>query len=144
MRRQAGMTLLEIMIVIFIIGIIGSVIGYNMRGSLDKGKAFKTKEGVNKLYEIVQLEEAQGNPLNPELDLETAVEQLLTNSGLVRKPSDLMKDGWGNTYRFRYEVREEGKDEKELRATSDKYESYCKGKGIRERYPWDNDADSHS
>ena len=134
------MTLLEIMIVIFIIGIIGSVIGYNMRGSLDKGKAFKTKEGVNKLYEIVQLEEAQGTPLNPDLDLKTAVERLITNSGLVRRQSDLMKDGWGNTYEFK----KEGKDEKELRITSDKYESYCEAKGIQERYPWDNDADSHS
>jgi len=131
------MTLLEIMIVIFIIGIIGSVIGYNMRGSLDKGKAFKTKEGVNKLYEIVQLEEAQGNPLSADQDLETAIERLLTNSGLVRRPSDLMKDGWGNTYEFK-------QDGKELRITSDKYESYCEAKGIQERYPWDNDVDSHS
>lgn len=131
------MTLLEIMIVIFIIGIIGSVIGYNMRGSLDKGKAFKTKEGVNKLYEIVQLEEAQGNPLNGDQGLETAIERLLTNSGLVRRPSDLMKDGWGNTYEFKTEG-------KELRITSDKYESYCEAKGIQERYPWDYDADSHS
>lgn len=140
MKKKYAMTLLEIMIVIFIIGIIGSVIGYNMRGSLDKGKAFKTKEGVNKLYEIVQLEEAQGTLLNPDLDLKTAVERLITNSGLVRKPSDLMKDGWGNVYEFK----QSGKDGKELRITSDKYESYCDAKGIQERYPWDNDADSHS
>jgi len=137
MKKKYAMTLLEIMIVIFIIGIIGSVIGYNMRGSLDKGKAFKTKEGVNKLYEIVQLEEAQGNPLSADQDLETAIERLLTNSGLVRRPSDLMKDGWGNTYEFK-------QDGKELRITSDKYESYCEAKGIQERYPWDNDVDSHS
>ncbi|WP_316359651.1 prepilin-type N-terminal cleavage/methylation domain-containing protein [Candidatus Neptunichlamydia sp. REUL1] len=137
MKKKYAMTLLEIMIVIFIIGIIGSVIGYNMRGSLDKGKAFKTKEGVNKLYEIVQLEEAQGNPLSADQDLETAIERLLTNSGLVRRPSDLMKDGWGNTYEFK-------QDGKELRITSDKYESYCEAKGIKDKYPWDNDADSHS
>ncbi len=140
MKKKYAMTLLEIMIVIFIISIIGSVISYNMRGSLDKGKAFKTKEGVNKLYEIVQLEEAQGNFLNSDQDLETAVEQLLKNSGLVRKPSDLMKDGWGNAYEFK----KEGKDGNELRMTSDKYESYCDAKGIKERYPWDNNADSHS
>ena len=137
MKKKYAMTLLEIMIVIFIIGIIGSVIGYNMRGSLDKGKAFKTKEGVNKLYEIVQLEEAQGNPLSADQDLETAIERLLTNSGLVRRPSDLMKDGWGNTYEFK-------QDGKELRITSDKYESYCEAKGIKDKYPWDKDADSHS
>ncbi len=134
MKKKYAMTLLEIMIVIFIIGIIGSVIGYNMQGSLDKGKAFKTKEGVNKIYEIVQLEEAQGTLLNPD-NFELSVKNLLINSGLVRKPSDLMKDGWGNSYKYKIE-------NKELHVTSDKYENYCEVKGIKDKYPWDNDAAS--
>ncbi len=131
------MTLLEIMIVIFIIGIIGSVVGYNMRGSLDKGKAFKTKEGINKVYEIVQLEEVQGTGINTEIDIESAVLNVLRTSGLARKPENLLKDGWGNTYHFT-------NDENGLRITSEKYEEYCNAKGISERYPWDEDGDSHS
>ena len=59
-KKQRPMTLLEIMIVIFIIGIIGSVIGYNMKGSLEEGKAFKTQEGIKQLYEIFHLEMAKG------------------------------------------------------------------------------------
>lgn len=135
MKKKYTMTLLEIMIVIFIIGIIGSVIGYNMRGSLDKGKAFKTKEGINKLYEIVQLEEAQGYQIG-ELTPDN-IKALLTRSGLARKPDDLMKDGWGNPYRFEYN----GTD---IRILSDKYEDYCEAKGIQDRYPWPENDRSHS
>ncbi len=130
------MTLLEIMIVIFIIGIITSVVGFNMRGSLDKGKAFKTKQGVHKLYEIVQLQEAQGYALQDDEDLITQVKSLLDSSGLVRKADDLMKDGWGNPYHF--EIAKEG-----FRATSQKYEDYCEQKNIKDRYPWQEDV-SHS
>ena len=42
-KKQYALTLIEIMIVIVLIGLIGSVIGANMKGSLDEGKAFKTK-----------------------------------------------------------------------------------------------------
>ncbi len=59
-KTRRAMTLLEIMIVIFIIGIISSVIGYNMKGSLEKAKAFKTTEGIKKITEIFELELAQG------------------------------------------------------------------------------------
>lgn len=137
MKKKYTMTLLEIMIVIFIIGIISSVIGYNMKGSLEKGRAFKTKEGINKLYEIVQLEEAGGKALNLEKDLGDSVAELLKHSGLVRNPKDLMKDGWGNPYHFSYE-------NMELRITSKKYEDYCSAKNIEEIYPWSDKEDSHS
>ncbi|NRA90411.1 MAG: prepilin-type N-terminal cleavage/methylation domain-containing protein [Simkaniaceae bacterium] len=135
MKKKYAMTLLEIMIVIFIIGIIGSVIGYNMRGSLDKGKAFKTKEGVNKIYEIVQLEEAQGNVIDDGMELGQAVESLLVNSGMVRKPKDLLKDGWGNPYKF-------DRVGNEIHVTSNKYEKYCEAKGIKDLYPWKENGDS--
>lgn len=136
MKKRYAMTLLEIMIVIFIIGIITSVIGYNMRGSLDKGKAFKTKQGVHKLYEIVQLQEAQGYALKSDDELAAQVKSLLENSGLVRKAEDLMKDGWGNPYHLEIV-------DGDLRATSQKYEDYCAKKNIEDRYPWSEDS-SHS
>lgn len=132
MKKKYAMTLLEIMIVIFIIGIISSVIGYNMRGSLDKGRAFKTKEGINKLYEIVQLEEAGGTILPRGGSISTAdVINLLQESHLVRKPKDLVKDGWGNEYIFEY-------DNGDFRAISSRYENYCEANNIQDKYPWDD------
>jgi general secretion pathway protein G len=126
MKKRYAMTLLEVMIVIFIIGIIGSVVGYNMRGSLDNGRAFKTKEGMRKLYEIVQLE---SNDLVDDGHLDIKIKQLLKNSNFVRKVDDLMKDGWGEEYRIELE-------KGDIRVFSEKYEAYCQKKGTTPEYPW--------
>ena len=58
--KKRYITLLEIMIVIFLIGIIGSVIGYNMKGSIDKGKVFRTQESIKQVHDILLLEIAEG------------------------------------------------------------------------------------
>ena len=60
-RKKRTLTLMEIMIVIVLIGLIGSVIGINMKGSLDKGRAFKTKEAIRQIDDIFSLEIAQRN-----------------------------------------------------------------------------------
>ncbi len=134
MKQKYAMTLLEIMIVIFIIGIIGSVVGYNMRGSLDQGKAFKTKQGARKIYEIVQLEEARGKTLSDDGNLSDTISKILISSGLVKNTKDLMKDGWGNKYKFKIE-------EGDLRFSSEKYEAFCEKKGVEKEYPWEEDKD---
>ncbi len=59
MKKQA-ITLIEIMIVILLIGLIGGTLAYNMRGSLDKGKEFKTEQNKSKLYDVLMLEYAKG------------------------------------------------------------------------------------
>mgnify|MGYP001473854008 CR=1 FL=1 len=97
------MTLLEIMIVIFIIGIIGSVVGYNMRGSLDQGKAFKTKEAARKLYEIVLLQEADDRLVSKDSkEPYKEISDLVKASGLIRRTKDIMEDGWDNPFEFEY------------------------------------------
>ena len=97
-RRKArrAMTLLEIMIVIFIIGIISSVIGYNMKGSLEKAKAFKTSEGIKKIKEIFELELAQGTVTMQQITENPAA--VLESSGFVAHPKEFLKDGWGVPY----------------------------------------------
>ncbi len=44
--KRRYITLIEIMIVMFLIALITGVLAYNYRGSLDEGKAFKTKTGL--------------------------------------------------------------------------------------------------
>ena len=51
--KKRSVTLLEMMIVITLIGLIASVIGYNMKGSLDRGKAFKTEESQKQIKDIL-------------------------------------------------------------------------------------------
>jgi prepilin-type N-terminal cleavage/methylation domain-containing protein len=98
-RKKQAMTLLEVMIVIFIIGIISSVIGYNMKGSLNKAKAFKTTEGMKKILEIFELEIAQGSASLQEVV--TSPEDVLEGSGLVTSGKEMFKDGWGQPYEIR-------------------------------------------
>lgn len=132
-KKRYAMTLLEIMIVITIIGIIGSVIGYNMRGSLNKGKAFKTKEAISKIYEIVQVEQAMGRTLEIK-EGKVSVEEMakfLDGSGMVRKPKEFVKDGWGNDMTFLVK-------DNEVQPQSVKYEEYCTANGIVIEKPWED------
>jgi len=137
MKKKYAMSLLEVMVVIFIIGIIGSVVGYNMRGSLDHGKAFKTKESARKLYEIVVFESLSNNSIPPDTPNpipKDMVRDVLSKSDLVRRPKDLIKDGWGEPFVFYIDDKT-----KELRCSSEKYELYCTQKGIETEYPWEKD-----
>lgn len=91
MKKKRSLTLLEIMIVIVLIGIIGSVIGVNMRGSLEKGRIFKSQQARQQIEDILNLEVAKGAPIgrviaDPEFYLE--------DSGLIKDGAKYMKDGW--------------------------------------------------
>ncbi len=94
-RKKQSLTLLEIMIVIFLIGLIGSVIGYNMKGSLEEGKAFKTERAQEQVYDILMLEVAQGAPID---EVIKNPESYLNHSGIAKKPKSLLKDGWNNLF----------------------------------------------
>ncbi len=91
-----AITLLEIMIVIVLIGIIGSVIGVNMKGSLDEGRAFKTTRAAQEIEDILMLEVAKGTPIDQVL---AKKENYLEYSGMVKNPKKLLKDGWGKDFR---------------------------------------------
>lgn len=97
--QRRFVTLIEMMIVMFLIALITGVIAYNYRGSLDEGKAFKTKAGIEKVKTILELEIAK----NPELSRSISSEwpQIITNSPLVHDPKALLSDGWGMPYQVR-------------------------------------------
>jgi hypothetical protein len=80
------------MIVIVLIGLIGSVIGFNMKGSLDEGKAFKTRQAQDQITDILMLEVARGVPID---QVVKAPIRYLDHSGLIKNPKEFVKDGWG-------------------------------------------------
>jgi type II secretory pathway pseudopilin PulG len=88
------------MIVIVLIGIIGSVIGYNMKGSLDKGRAFKSQYAIEQIKDILMLAVAKGADIK---EVVNRPEVHLTESGLVKNASSLLKDGWGTAFIIGYE-----------------------------------------
>ena len=106
------------MIVIFLIGIIGSVIGYSMKGSLDEGRAFKTKMGAERVRELLLLEVAKG-----EVTMEDAFknpDRCLKMTGVVTDVKKAMEDGWG----VRFKLDRNEKDDGDIVVISEKLQAY--------------------
>ena len=129
MKKKHSLTLIEIMLVILIIGIVGSVLSYSMRGSLEQGKVFKTKQGIAKLHELVEmrLSEVTADSM---LDL-NVLKKEIESTGLVKRAADLIKDGWGEVYDFKL-------DDENLIFESKKLNKYIERKGETKSkyYPW--------
>jgi type II secretory pathway pseudopilin PulG len=89
--KKRFMTLLEIMIVILLIGIITSVVGYNMKGSLEKGKIFKTRQAQSQIKDLLLLEIGSGADID---DVIKDPHKYIKKSNLAKNPDNLLKDGW--------------------------------------------------
>lgn len=105
------------MIVMFLIALIAGVITYNYRGSLDEGKAFKTKAAIDKIETILNLSIAEDPRLADHIESDWP--KIIESSPLVKNPQDLIKDGWGNTFHVTYE-------NGNVSVHSPKYEDYKK------------------
>lgn len=119
-KKKRALTLLEIMIVISLIILITGVIGYNMRGTLNRGRAFRTERAKEQLHDMLLLSVADGNP--PEKVLKspaTYIKQL----GLAKNVDELLKDGWGNKFIISYLD-----DEGDFRIESAAYEKFLNAK----------------
>ena len=94
--QRRFVTLIEMMIVMFLIAMIAGALAYNFQGSLDEGKAFKTKSGIEKLETILNLEISKHPGAASQIvsDWRSAVNA----SPIVKDPQSLIKDGWGDDY----------------------------------------------
>ena len=113
--KRRYITLIEIMIVMFLIALITGVIAYNYRGSLEEGKAFKTKAAIDKLETILNLKLSE----NPELPI-SDWQNMVRGSPLVSNPDALIKDGWGFIYNVGLD------DNGNVRVSSGRYDEYLK------------------
>ena len=93
---QRHVTLIEMMIVMFLIAMIIGVVAYNYQGTLEEGKAFKTKAAKEKLETILTLAASE----NPDIrdSIETKWKDVIRTSPLVHNAKDLERDGWGEDY----------------------------------------------
>lgn len=92
MIKKRYMSLLEIMIVILLIGVITSVVGFNVKGSLEKGKVFKTEQAIIQIKDLLLLEVAGGADIG---DVVKNPVEYLTKSGVPKDPEKFIIDGWG-------------------------------------------------
>lgn len=95
-KRKRALTLLEIMIVIALITLISGVISYNMRGTLDKGRAFKTERAIDQLKDMLQLCQAENIQFSS--SDEASLKAALNKLGLAKDVDKLLVDGWGNKF----------------------------------------------
>ncbi|MCH9621179.1 MAG: hypothetical protein S4CHLAM20_05960 [Chlamydiia bacterium] len=132
-KRRHPLTIIEIMIVIFIISIVGGVMSYNMKGSLVKGRVFKSEAASKEAYDILSLEMASGSTLERVL---SNPESVLKESGLVKNPKKILEDGWGKKFQL---LQTEDDD---FILYSKEWTQYLikdkkmKPKEIQEEYPW--------
>lgn len=97
--KKRALTLIEIMIVILLISLIGGAIGYNVKGSFQKGKDFKTARARAQLEDIFEICIQEG--INPQEIAKNPL-RYLRESGLAKDPDQLMLDGNGNQFRVTY------------------------------------------
>ncbi|SRR5581483_7937252 len=121
-KKKRSLTLLEIMIVIVLIGLIGSVIGVNMKGSLDEGKAFKSRQACEQIKDILMLAVAQGASLE---EVIKDPQRYLELSGLVKDAEKFSQDGWNKPFDIKT-----GSDG-EIEVTSENLKAYEKKRNAK-------------
>ncbi len=94
--KKRHVTLIEMMIVMFLIALITGVIAYNSRGSLDEGKSFKTKMAIEKVQAILNLKVAEDPSLFDSIG--SHWEQIIETSPLAQNAKALTSDGWGKKF----------------------------------------------
>lgn len=97
-KKKRALTLLEIMIVIFLITLVTGAIGYNMRGSLDKGRVFRTEMAIEQLHDLLLICLAEKNNAD---DIVKDPALCLKELGLAKNPDKLLNDGWGVPFEIR-------------------------------------------
>jgi len=112
---RRNITLIEVMIVMFLIALILGAVAYNFQGAFEKGKAFKTETGMKRLEEILSISISE----NPYLedDIQSNWQSAVRQSPLVKNPQDLIKDGWGQEYDVKIE---DGR----IKVISSRYDEY--------------------
>lgn len=118
--KRRYITLIEIMIVMILIALITGVLAVNFRGSLEEGKIFKTKAGIEKLEAILNLAVAKDPDLIDRVREKEVWQSVVRKSPLTKNAKDVMKDGWGRDYEV--EVDSEG----HIKVTSPGLEDYRK------------------
>lgn len=105
-RRDAGFTLVELMVVIVIVGLLATIVAFNVIPLGDQGKATKARADIATISDALELYKLQNNNypstrdglaalLSPPADL--ADPSRYQKGGYIRK---LPKDPWGRDYLY--------------------------------------------
>lgn len=105
-KKRYALTLVEMMLVIVLVGIVGGALAVNLKGALDRGKGFKTKETKKRIEAIV-------NIASVEKDEDTILNQwqeIVSQSPLIKlklNSSNQVLDAWGNAFNLEFDSSED-------------------------------------
>ncbi len=88
------------MIVISLIAVIGGVLSYNLKGALEKGKAFKTEQAQKQIIDAFELICSEEN-VTPQTVINNSLTYLQA-SQLIKNPDRIILDGWGEEMKLDY------------------------------------------
>ena len=92
-RRRRGMTLIEIMVVMVILGLIAGMVGIAVVGAADRARVDRTKTDIHNLQGALDLYKARHGRYP---DTGTGLKALVDESILNRMP----KDPWDSDYQY--------------------------------------------
>lgn len=126
-KKRRSVTLVEMIIVMILIATITGALAYNYRGTLEKGKAFKTEQLIKKIETIVILH-LTTNPEDKDklFSDESFQRQVIRNSPIapnLKPGEDPLLGGWGEQI-----VISEGSGEDLVKVTSSALDKYKHGK----------------
>lgn len=123
-KKKRSITLIEMIVVMLLIATITGAIAYNYNESLNEGKAFKTREGIQRIKTILALQIAE----NPDCirDIESQWQSYVRSSPLVQNPENFLRDGWGKPYTVHLSNLQE--DKPEIEVESESYKNYMRNK----------------
>ena len=99
-RRDAGFTLIEILLVVVIIGMLAAVAGMKLTGKMGQAQKNVAKQGVAVIEQAIDLYEVDNGKLPDSL------QSLMTKGGEINwngpylKKAEGLKDPWGNEYQY--------------------------------------------
>lgn len=94
--RRRGMTLIEIMVVMVILGLIAGMVGIAVVNAADKARVDRTKSDIHAIQGALDLYKARHGRYP---DTGTGLKALV-DEGILNKPP---KDGWDNDFQYLFE-----------------------------------------
>jgi len=98
-RQQRGMTLIEIMVVVIIIGLIGTAVAVNVMGRLGEAKVSTAKSDIAKITDAIDQYKMMRNDYPTG---EQALDVLIREKFLKANKDGKIKDPWGKEYIYLY------------------------------------------
>jgi general secretion pathway protein G len=131
-RSESGLTLVEILIVLVIIGLVGGWLASRTFGAGDKAKYFMTEAQTKQIGQYIEQYQLRYNALPQSLN-DLACEGGGVQNCVPLAKKDELKDAWGNEFSYsleeggrRYRIKSYGADGKE---GGEKYDADLFGTG---------------